>query len=228
MCIRDRNYTVVGVAKKLGTVLGQSQDNFVILPLSTYLKVYGVRRSLTIYVKARPEVTLERTQDDIRTLLRARHQRSFDESDDFSIVNDQAIADLAGQITGIVAAIAIPITLISLVVGGIVIMNIMLVVVTERTREIGIRKALGARRNDILMQFLVEAVILSGTGGAIGVVLAYSVMKFVSVVSPIPAALPVFWSVLAVSLSAAVGLFFGIYPALKASKLDPIVALRAD
>ena len=222
------NYTVVGVAKKLGTVLGQSQDNFVILPLSTYLKVYGVRRSLTIYVKARPEVTLERTQDDIRTLLRARHQRSFDESDDFSIVNDQAIADLAGQITGIVAAIAIPITLISLVVGGIVIMNIMLVVVTERTREIGIRKALGARRNDILMQFLVEAVILSGTGGAIGVVLAYSVMKFVSVVSPIPAALPVFWSVLAVSLSAAVGLFFGIYPALKASKLDPIVALRAD
>ncbi len=221
-------YTVIGVAKKMGTVLGQSQDNFVILPLSTYLKVYGVRRSLTIFVKARPGVTLERAQDDIRTLLRARHQRSFDETDDFSIVNDQAIADLAGQITGIVAAIAIPITLISLVVGGIVIMNIMLVVVTERTREIGIRKSLGARRNDILMQFLVEAVILSGTGGAIGVVLAYSVMKVVSFVSPIPAALPVFWSVLAVTLSAAVGLFFGIYPALKASKLDPIVALRTD
>lgn len=221
-------YTVIGVAKKMGTVLGQSQDNFVILPLSTYLKVYGVRRSLTIYVKARPGVALERAQDDIRTLLRARHQRSFDETDDFSIVNDQAIADLAGQITGIVAAIAIPITLISLVVGGIVIMNIMLVVVTERTREIGIRKSLGARRNDILMQFLVEAVILSGTGGAIGVVLAYSVMKFVSYVSPIPAALPVFWSILAVTLSAAVGLFFGIYPALKASKLDPIVALRTD
>ena len=221
-------YTVIGVAKKMGTVLGQSQDNFVILPLSTYLKVYGVRRSLTIYVKARPGVALERAQDDIRTLLRARHQRSFDETDDFSIVNDQAIADLAGQITGIVAAIAIPITLISLVVGGIVIMNIMLVVVTERTREIGIRKSLGARRNDILMQFLVEAVILSGTGGAIGVVLAYSVMKFVSFVSPIPAALPVFWSILAVTLSAAVGLFFGIYPALKASKLDPIVALRTD
>lgn len=226
--IDGRTYTVIGVAKKMGTVLGQSQDNFVILPLSTYLKVYGVRRSLTIYVKARPGVTLERAQDDIRTLLRARHQRSFDETDDFSIVNDQAIADLAGQITGIVAAIAIPITLISLVVGGIVIMNIMLVVVTERTREIGIRKSLGARRNDILMQFLVEAVILSGTGGAIGVVLAYSVMKFVSFVSPIPAALPVFWSILAVTLSAAVGLFFGIYPALKASKLDPIVALRTD
>ncbi|MCC6743345.1 MAG: ABC transporter permease [Acidobacteria bacterium] len=221
-------YTVVGVAKKMGTVLGQSQDNFVILPLSTYLKVYGARRSLTIYVKARPDVTLERAQDDIRTILRARHQRTFDESDDFAIVNDQAIADLAGQITGIVAAIAIPITLISLVVGGIVIMNIMLVVVTERTREIGIRKSLGARRNDILMQFLVEAVILSGTGGAIGVVVAYSTMKFVSYLSPIPAALPVFWSVLAVALSAGVGLFFGIYPAMKASKLDPIVALRAD
>mgnify|MGYP002336265753 CR=1 FL=1 len=221
-------YTVVGVSKTIGSVLGQSQDNFVVLPLSTYLKVYGQRRSITIYVKAKPDVPLERAQDDVRTVLRARHQRTFNEGDDFAIVNDQAIADLFGQITGIVAAIAIPITLISLVVGGIVIMNIMLVAVSERTREIGIRKSLGARRRDILLQFLVESVLLSGTGGLIGIVLAFGAMKLLSQFAPIPAALPLFWSVLAVVISAGVGLFFGIYPASKAAQLDPIVALRAD
>lgn len=221
-------YTVCGVSKTIGTVLGQSQDNFVILPIETYLKIYGQRRSLTIYVKGKPDVTMQRVQDQVRTVLRGRHQLSFDDKDDFAIVNDQAIADLFGQITGIVAAIAIPITLISMVVGGIVIMNIMLVVVTERTREIGIRKSLGARRRDILLQFLVESIILSGSGGAIGVVLAFLVVKGASMVLPIPAALPVFWSLMAVGLSAGVGLFFGIYPAMKAAKLDPIQALRAD
>jgi putative ABC transport system permease protein len=171
---------------------------------------------------------MDTAQDQVRTVLRARHQRTFDEKDDFAIVNDQAIADLFGQITGIVAAIAIPITLISMVDGGIVIMNIVLVVVTERTREIGIRKSLGARRRDILLQFLVESVILSGSGGLIGIMLAYLLVKGISFVFPIPAALPVFWSLLSVFLSAGVGLFFGIYPAMKASKLDPIQALRAE
>jgi putative ABC transport system permease protein len=171
---------------------------------------------------------MERVQDQVRTVLRARHQLAFNEPDDFSIVTDEAIADLFGQITGIVAAIAIPITLISLVVGGIVIMNIMLVVVTERTREIGIRKSLGARRRDILLQFLVEAVLLSGAGGLLGILVAVTLMKGISYVFPLPAAFPVFWSVLAVLLSAGVGLFFGIYPAMKASRLDPIQAMRAD
>jgi putative ABC transport system permease protein len=221
-------YTVIGVSKRIGSVLGQSQDNFVILPMSTYLKVYGARRSITISVKAREGVSLETAQAEVRTIMRSRHQRTFDQPDDFAIVNDQAIADLAGQITGVVAAILIPITLISLVVGGIVIMNIMLVVVTERTREIGIRKALGARRRDILLQFLVESVVLAATGGLIGVVSAYALISGAAAVLPIPAALPVFWSVLAVVMSAGVGLFFGIYPAYQASRLDPIQALRAE
>ena len=221
-------YTVIGVSKTIGTVLGQSQDNFVIMPMSTYLKVYGARRSISIYVKARPGIAMEKTQDQVRTILRARHQLAFDESDDFAIVTDEAIASLFGQITGIVAAIAIPITLISMVVGGIVIMNIMLVVVTERTREIGIRKSVGARRRDILMQFLVEAVILSGSGGVIGIVLAFLLTKGASYVFPIPAALPVRWTILSVVISASVGLFFGIYPAMKASRLDPIIAIRTD
>ncbi len=221
-------FTVIGVSKTIGTVLGQSQDNFVVMPMSTYLKVYGARRSLTIYVKGAAPYSMEQVQDEVRTVLRARHQLKFDKTDDFALVNDQAIADLFGQITGIVAAIAIPITLISMVVGGIVIMNIMLVVVTERTREIGIRKSLGARQRDILMQFLVESVILSGAGGMLGIVLAYVSMKGVSFVFPVPAALPIFWSALSVCLSAGVGLFFGIYPAMKAARLDPITALRAE
>jgi putative ABC transport system permease protein len=221
-------FTVVGVAKTIGTVLGQSQDNFVVMPMSTYLKVYGSRRSLTVYVKCQAGAPMDQVQDEVRTVLRGRHQLGFSTNDDFAIVNDQAIADLFGQITGIVAAIAIPITLISMVVGGIVIMNIMLVVVTERTREIGIRKAIGARRRDILLQFLVESVILSGMGGFLGIVFAFLLVKGISFVFPIPAALPVFWSVLSVVLSAGVGLFFGIYPAMKASKLDPIQALRSE
>lgn len=221
-------YTVIGVSKTIGTVLGQSQDNFVIMPMSTYLKVYGARRSIAIYVKALPSVPIGKAQDEIRTILRGRHQRSFKDPDDFSIVTDEAIANLFGQITGIVAAIAIPITMISMVVGGIVIMNIMLVVVTERTREIGIRKSLGARRRDILMQFLVESVILSGSGGILGIVLAYILTKGASFVFPIPAALPVMWTILSVVISASVGLFFGIYPAMKASRLDPIAAMRTD
>jgi putative ABC transport system permease protein len=221
-------FTVIGVSKTIGTVLGQSQDNFVILPLATYLKVYGSRRSITIFVKGWPGTTMVGVQDDVRTVLRARHQLTFDRKDDFAIVNDEAIESLFGQITGIVAAIAIPITLISMVVGGIVIMNIMLVVVTERTREIGIRKSLGARRRDIMLQFLVESMILSGSGGMLGVVLAFALVKGISYVFPIPAALPVFWSLASVLLSAGVGLFFGIYPAMKASRLDPITALRAE
>ncbi|HQR39560.1 MAG TPA: FtsX-like permease family protein, partial [Blastocatellia bacterium] len=181
-----------------------------------------------MYAKALPILAIGKAQDEIRTILRGRHQRSFKDPDDFSIVTDEAIANLFGQITGIVAAIAIPITMISMVVGGIVIMNIMLVVVTERTREIGIRKSLGARRRDILMQFLVESVILSGSGGILGIVLAYILTKGASFVFPIPAALPVMWTILSVVISASVGLFFGIYPAMKASRLDPIAAMRTD
>jgi putative ABC transport system permease protein len=226
--IDGRPFTVIGVAASMGSVLGQSQDNFINIPLSTFLKVYGGRRSLTLTIKARDGVPIERVQDQVRTILRARHQLTFDKADDFAIVNDEAIQNLFGQIIGIISAVTIPITLISLVVGGIVIMNIMLVVVTERTREIGIRKSLGARRKDILLQFLVESTILSGIGGAIGIVIGYIISKGLSYFLPIPVALPVMWSIIAVTLSAAVGLFFGIYPANRAAKLDPITALRAD
>jgi putative ABC transport system permease protein len=226
--IDGRPYTVVGVAKQIGTVLGQPQDNFVVIPLSNFRKSYGGRRSLSVTVRAREGVPLDRVEEQVRTIMRGRHQLSFNESDDFAIVTDAAIESLFGQIIGLVSAIFIPITLIALVVGGIVIMNIMLVVVTERTREIGIRKSLGARRKDIMMQFLVESTVLSGFGGALGILAGFGVAQVLSLVFPIPVAPPLAWAAIAVLLSLAVGLFFGIYPASRAAQLDPIQALRAE
>jgi putative ABC transport system permease protein len=222
-------FQVVGVAKPLGTFLGQSQDNFAQIPLSTFQKLFGKQqRSLTLYVKPKKSAASESVEDQVRLALRARHKLDFNDDDDFSITTDQATQGFFGTLTATISAVVLPITGISLVVGGIVIMNIMLVSVTERTREIGIRKSLGARRRDILRQFLAESVLLSLVGGLIGLTFAYSVMKLISALTSLPVALPI-WAVLAaVAVSSSVGLFFGIYPANKAAKLDPIQALRAD
>lgn len=221
-------YEVIGVAKPLGTFLGQSQDNYVQIPLTTFHKVYGERRSLTLYVRPRRGVPSELVADEIRTILRTRHHLSPRDEDDFSITSDPATQGIFTTLLAIVSAIVLPITSISLIVGGIVIMNIMLVSVTERTREIGIRKSLGARRRDILRQFLAESALLSLIGGIIGLVLAYLVMLVVAHFSGLPVTLP-FWAVaMALIVSGSVGLFFGIYPASKAARLDPIQALRAE
>ncbi len=221
-------YEVIGVAKPLGTFLGQSQDNYVQIPLSTFHKVYGERRSLTLYVRPRRGVPTELVEDEIRAILRTRHHLSPREEDDFSITSDPATQGIFTTLLATVSAVVLPITGISLVVGGIVIMNIMLVSVTERTREIGIRKSLGARRRDILRQFLAESALLSLIGGIIGLVLAYLVMLVVSHFSGLPVALPLWAVAVALVVSGSVGLFFGIYPASKAARLDPIQALRAD
>jgi putative ABC transport system permease protein len=226
--IDGRPFKVVGVAKAMGSVLGRSQDNFVILPLQTFAKVYGDNRSLTITVKAGSGATSAAVQDQARVALRSRHHVAVGAPDDFAILTDEATEGFFGQILTVVSGIAIPITLISLVVGGIVVMNIMLVTVTERTREIGIRKSLGARRRDILMQFLFESTFLSAAGGAAGVAAGFAFTKALALVVPIPVGFPFVWSALALVLSAGVGLFFGTYPASTASKLDPIEALRSE
>ncbi len=221
-------FMIVGVATELGTVLGFSQDNYVLLPLSTFLKEYGARRSLTFVVRGRSGVDIDKVQDQVRVLLRSRHKLNYNQSDDFSIVSDEETEQLFGSITKVVAGVAFPVVGTSLVIGGIVIMNIMLATVTERTREIGIRKSLGATRRDILIQFLVESSMLSGFGGLIGMLMAIALMTGISKVAPVPVAIPLWAPVIAISASTLVGLFFGIYPANRAAALDPIVALRAD
>ena len=224
------SFEVIGVAKKLGSVLGQSQDNFIEMPLSTFFKAFGKRSSPTflIKVRARPAVPSEKVQDQVRLVMRARHKLGYKQPDDFSISTDEVTEQLFGAITGTVAAVAFPVVGISLVIGGIVIMNIMLATVTERTREIGIRKSVGATRGDILFQFLVESAMLAGLGGVIGLLLAVLIMTIVGRFAPVPVAVPLWAPVIAISVSTLVGVFFGIYPANRAARLDPITALRAE
>lgn len=221
-------YQVVGVAKALGSVFGQSQDNFVMIPVESYFKRYGSHQGIRLIAKAIDQQHLIEAEDETRMLLRAfRHLRP-NQDDTFSILSSDTFVSLWQRLTAAIAATAVGVVSVFMVVGGIVIMNIMLAAVTERTQEIGIRKSLGARRRDILNQFLVESATLSATGGLAGVVIAWGIAFFVSKVTPVPMVLP--WSsvIIGVGLSAVVGLFFGIYPARQASKLDPIEALRVE
>jgi putative ABC transport system permease protein len=221
-------FEIIGVAKEQGSFFGQSRDDFVVIPLSTFQKMWGMRQSLTISVKAPDGVGLQTVEDEIRMLMRARHRLGYQDKDTFGLVTADAINKFVQALFGIIAAVALGVVSISLVVGGIVIMNIMLVTVTERTREIGIRKSLGARRRDILMQFLVESTTLSLVGGFIGLSIAYGISILLVKLTPIPAELPIWAALVAIAVSSGVGLIFGIYPAWKAAKLDPIVALRAE
>jgi len=221
-------FEVVGVAKQLGSVFGQSQDNFVMIPIDTYFKMFGTQRGMMLVAKAIDQEHLLEAQDEVTMLLRAfRHLRP-DQEDNFGIISSDSIANLWQRLTAAIAATAVGIVSVFMVVGGIVIMNIMLAAVTERTHEIGIRKSLGARRADILNQFLVESATLSATGGVIGVLIAWVVAVVVRNAASIPMALPLASVAIGVGLSAIVGLFFGIYPARQASKLDPIEALRME
>ncbi len=221
-------FEVVGVAKEQGSFFGQSRDDFVIIPLSTFQKVFGARQSLSVSIRGYDGVKLEDVQDQARMLMRARHKLAYNDKDTFGIFTSDAINNFVQALFGMIAAVALGVVSISLVVGGIVIMNIMLVTVTERTREIGIRKSLGARRKDILAQFLVESTTLSLIGGLIGLSVAYAISMILVKFTPIPAELPLWAAALAIGVSSGVGLVFGIYPAWKAAKLDPIVALRAE
>jgi putative ABC transport system permease protein len=221
-------YEVVGVAKTLGSVFGQSQDNFVMIPIESYFKTYGNRNGIRIIAKAIDQPHLMQAQDEVRVLLRSYRHLRPGQDDTFTIFASETIVSLWEQLTAAIAGMAVGIVSVFMVVGGIVIMNIMLAVVTERTHEIGIRKSLGARRSDILSQYLVESSVLAGMGGLVGVAAAWLVAFAVRNLTSVPMALPVFSVVLGVGLSAVVGMFFGIYPARRASKLDPIEALRVE
>jgi putative ABC transport system permease protein len=221
-------FEIVGAAKELGSVFGQSQDNFVMIPVESYFKMFGVQRGMSLVAKAIDQDHLIQAQDEVTMLLRAfRHLRPGQDNT-FSIFASDSFVTLWERLTAAIAATAVGIVSVFMVVGGIVIMNIMLAAVTERTHEIGIRKSLGARRADILNQFLVESATLAATGGLIGVLIAWAIAAIIRNAASIPMALPLTSVIIGVGLSAVVGLFFGIYPARQASKLDPIEALRSE
>lgn len=221
-------YTIIGIARKQGSALGRSRDTWVVIPMATYIKHYGFRRSVRIFVKVASLESMERAQDEARLILRARRHVPYAEEDDFTVETQQTFIALWSNITSMFFAATIALASLSLLIGGIVIMNIMLVSVTERTKEIGLRKSLGARRKDILRQFLIEASTIGLVGGQIGVLLGATLAKSVSLVTGLPVTVNV-WSVaVGLTVSALVGLFFGIYPANRAAKLDPIFALRQE
>jgi len=226
--VEGNPYEVVGTAKELGSVFGNSQDNFVMIPIYSYFKTYGSRNGFRMVAKAMDQEHLAQAQDEARVLLRSfRHLRPG-QDDNFVVYASETFVNLWNRLTATIAAMAVGIVSVFMVVGGIVIMNIMLAVVTERTHEIGIRKSLGARRRDILNQYLVESSVLAGAGGLVGVAVAWLIALVVRSFTSVPMAMPLSSVVIGVGLSAVVGLFFGIYPARQASRLDPIEALRAE
>lgn len=222
------NLFVVGIGKKKGKLLGMSQDNYVRIPITTFQKLYGTRRSISINVHTVSQVQMGRAQEEVRTILRSKRHLSFDEPDDFSLQSSETFIQIYRTATTSIYFAMIAISSIALIVGGIVIMNIMLVSVTERTKEIGIRKAVGARRMDILFQFLIESAVISATGGLIGIVVGFLIARIVTAATSLPSVIDPTSIIIAIIVSTSVGLFFGIYPASKASRLDPIESLRAE
>lgn len=222
-------YTIVGVGDRQGKTLGQSQDNWVAIPITAYQQTYGSNDSVTIYVRTGGNAqVMAQTQDEVRVIMRTRRHDAPGTPDDFEIQSNDTFLDIWKQISALFTWVVLGLASISLVVGGVVIMNIMLVAVTERTREIGVRKALGARQRDVLLQFLIESGTMALTGGALGVLSGVAVGKIITLAVGFPTAVPAWAVFLGLFLAGGVGIFFGVYPASKAAKLDPVVALRAE
>jgi len=223
------SYEVIGVAEPFGSAFGQSQDNYMIIPLNTYMKEWHRQRDwLTLFVQSPSAEMMEACEDEARMLLRAWRKVPYDAKDNFAILASDSIMALWHDLTGNLAFLAMALVSVFLVVGGIVIMNIMLASVTERTREIGLRRSLGARKKHILLQFMTESAVLAAIGGLIGIFTAYLAVYVFETLLSFPMHTPVGSVLLSLGMSTAVGLFFGIYPATRAAKLDPIEALRAD
>src|SRR5215471_2104060 len=225
--IDDHGYTVVGIAEKKGSVFGFSRDNFARVPLSTFQKIYGSRRTVNISIRGR-EGQMQNAQDQSRLVMRTLHHLDYHEEDDFGLITSEGVNELFNSLTSVIFSVSLFVVGISLVVGGIVIMNIMLVSVVERTKEIGIRKAVGARQQDVVNQFLVESVVLCCAGGLAGVLIAALISWLLATYTPLPSSFPLWAPLIAFALCTVIGVFFGIYPARRAGRLDPIEALRTE
>jgi putative ABC transport system permease protein len=222
------HFRIAGVAEKKGALFGQSQDEYAVIPLVAFQRIFGSRRSLQLTVKPRDPSLISTAMDEATVALRIERRLRPREKDNFGIVTSDTLLNIWNTATSLIFAVLLGVVSLSLVVGGIVIMNIMLMTVTERTREIGLRKSLGARKRDILWQILTESITLSTFGGVVGTGLGFFVAYVISLLTPLPAAVEA-WSVaLGTTMTAAVGLFFGLYPAMRAASLDPIEALRRE
>ncbi|MCJ7507220.1 MAG: ABC transporter permease [candidate division Zixibacteria bacterium] len=226
--INNNRYGVIGVMEKKPKILGQSQDDYVLIPHSTYKKIYPEDKALSLAVRPKtPELT-EKAIDEVRQLLRRMRGVAYDKPDDFAIFTQEDLMNIYEKVTSVIYLVMVVISSIGLLVGGVGVMNIMLVSVTERTREIGIRKAVGAKKKNILWQFLIEAMALSGAGGLLGILFGLAIAWIVKIATPLPAGVSVAWIIIGFSVSVSVGLIFGIYPAYRAVRVDPIVSLRYE
>lgn len=223
--VRGAPLRIVGVEGARGSMFGQTFDNTLYMPISTFGRIYGRRQSVQLHGLARGAESFQPAIDEARVALRNRHKLKPNEDDDFGLVNVQEVNQGVDQFTGQIAMVVTPITLISLIVGGIVVMNIMLVSVTERTFEIGLRKAIGAKRREILVQFLIESALLCGIGGVLGLILASGVTSLITATTPVPMKITSTYIALSLIVSTTIGVIAGIYPAMRASKLDPVIAL---
>jgi len=228
--IAGHPYTIIGVLEPLGSIFGFSRDNVVYVPYSTYQKTYGARRSLVVFIQVPTAEQLESAEDQVRTIIRNRRNRTLEDGNDegYALETQDVFLNLYGSATSNIYIVTIGVAAVSLVVGGIVVMNIMLVSVTERTKEIGIRKAIGARKKDILTQFLIEAVTVTAIGGAIGVGTGFGLAYVISALIGFPLLVSITSAALGVGVSSVVGIISGLWPAWRAAKLDPIEALRAE
>ena len=222
-------YEVIGVLERRGSLFGFDRDNFVWIPVTTFQKLHPeAKDGMIIALKARTQEAMPKLIDEVTEILRRRRHDGFSKPNSFEVGSQNQFIQFYEQLTGGAYLVMLVISSIGLMVGGIGVMNIMLVSVTERTREIGVRKAIGARKRDILFQFLLEAMMLTGFGGVVGITLATGVSALVDWLSPLPSRVSPFWVIMAFSVSVSVGLFFGMYPAARAARLDPIDALRYE